>query len=156
MALAADIAFNSKEWQDILKDLRGKWNDLEARKTFGGIISTAVYQDIMEHFQKEEGPDAAWKQWSDGYLMALRRIGRAGNMKLQFSGKLRQSFMPQNYRSTAIGIVFYNNAKTKTGFPYAAAHDEGGPKLPQREFMWLSDKGMNNIVDRTLKWLLEK
>jgi phage gpG-like protein len=86
------------------------------------------------------------------------KIGRIGNLKLQFSGKLRQSFIPSNNRLIDGGIVYYNPARTRGGFAYAEAHDEGGSKKgrpPQREFMWLSGDAMATISEKLLKWMAE-
>jgi phage gpG-like protein len=155
MAISADFEFDDKQWQDILRKLNKKYEDIKNRKEFGGLISSTVYQDIMDHFEKEQGPDGKWKQWSDSYESHLRKIGRSGNKKLQFSGKLRQTFTPAKWRGVPDGILFFNNARTKNGFPYASAHDDGGGKLPQRKFMWLSKDGLQKLVEVTLKWLAE-
>lgn len=157
-AESSSISFDSKEWDKILKKLRKKWNDIENRKEFGGIISSFVFADIMSHFEKEKGPDGPWVEWSKSYKDHLNKIGRSGNKKLQFDGKLRQSFTPTNYRASSDGVLFFNNAKTKTGFPYAYAHDndeEPRKKLPRRAFMWLSSQAINGIINATQKWLSE-
>jgi phage gpG-like protein len=88
----------------------------------------------------------------------LAKIGRAGNKKLQFSGKLRQSFTPQSFRTAPNQIIFFNNAQTKGGYAYAAGHDEGGStpgRPPKRKFMWLSKQANQNIRERILLWLKE-
>jgi phage gpG-like protein len=216
MANAAEFIFESEQWQKIIKKIQKKWKDIESRKELGGILSSVVYADIMDHFDKEEGPDGPWKDWSDGYKKHLKKIGRSGNKKLQFSGNLRQGVKPNNWRPKSEGVLFYNNAKTKgvvtddnqsnrdlqklkrsetqkslkkrakklfgnkiagkvskalakrivkvekrkktisgKGFPYAEAHDKGGPKLPQRKFMWLSKEGMEKIIKQVTDWLEE-
>jgi phage gpG-like protein len=152
----AEIYFESEQWDQILSRLKKKYQQIENRKEFGGIISSAVFENVMDHFDKEVGSSGPWPSWSKSYEDHLKKIGRSGNKKLQFSGKLRQSFTPKNWRAKPEGILFYNNAKVKgSGFPYAAAHDEGGKQLPQREFMWLSAVGIKKLVDLTLKWLDE-
>lgn len=158
MATSAQITFDSKDLKDALKKLEKRWKSIASRQEFGGIISATVFQDIMDHFAKEEGPEGAWADWSKTYAEHLKRIGRGGNKKLQFSGRMRQSFMPSSWRGTTDGILFFNKAQTKGGFPYAQAHDEGGSKKnrpPARPFMWLSDKAMGNVIERTLAWLKE-
>lgn len=156
MADAAEINFDSASWDASLKKIRNKWKDIESRKTFGGIIAVSVYQDIIKHFDMEEGPKGAWQAWSHAYEKHLKTIGRSGNKILQFSGRLRQSISPTAHRATSEGILFYDNAKTKSGFPYAQAHDEGGStkgRPPQRKFMWLSSRGMSNVVKSVESWL---
>jgi phage gpG-like protein len=164
MANKLDTAqFDSKEWDRILKKLESKWTGLgktnsPVKRALSDVISIFVYKDVMDHFDKEKGPEGSWQEWSDIYAAHMRKIGRGNNKKLQFSGKLRQTFTPGSYRSNSDGIVFYNNAKTKGGFPYAAAHNDGGSKSgrpPQREFMWLSDKGLKGIIGSIEDWLKE-
>lgn len=216
MADQAEFTFESKEWQKILNRLNRKFEDIKKRKEFGGIISSVVFQDIMDHFDKEQGPDGKWQDWSSSYAKHMAKIGRSGNKILQFDGNLRQKFTPQSWRAKPDGILFFNNAKTKAktvddnksnidlqkmkraeskknirkglkkyvggkaaefiskraakvmvkvekkkstkkggGFPYAKAHDEGSKNLPQRRFMWLSNKAIDSIVRQTLKWMKE-
>jgi phage gpG-like protein len=152
---AAEIKFDAVEWEKTVSEIRGRWEDIKTRTEFGGIVSSIVYADIMEHFAKERGPEGKWTKWSDTYADHMKRIGRAGNKLLQFNGNLRQKFLPQNWKGTSDGILFFNNAQTKSGFPYAFAHDEGGPKLPQRKFMWISPRAMSKILTQTIQWLAE-
>lgn len=49
--------------------------------------------------------------------MKMKELGKGGNKILQDSGRLRNSFKPQNYRSVSEGILWFNNAQTKSGFP---------------------------------------
>jgi phage gpG-like protein len=181
MADTVQIQFDYKAWDSLLSKVKSKWRDVKTRKEFGGVISATVFQDIMEHFDEEKGPDGAWTNWSRSYmqaiagLVAFRRINgrtvpitddkflaknkppRKPGKKLQATGRLRQSFKPQSWRATGQGILFFNNAKTKSGFPYAAHHDDGpsGWDGKPRKFMWMSDKGMNNMAERVAAWLLE-
>ena len=162
----AEFSFDDKQWQRIIKKIDKK---IEATKIFGfgggketqefaGIISSVVYRDIINHFADTRGPDGPWADWSKTYADHLQKIGRSGNLILQFSGRLRQSFTPQNYRAVSGGVLFYNNAQTKGGFPYAKAHDEGGRKEgrpPKRKFMWLSNQAMADIVRQVKSWLAE-
>lgn len=128
----------------------------QGSRQLAGIISANVFRDIMAHFDQEEGPGGeSWAGWSEIYSEHMAKTGRAGNKILQDRGRLRQSFTPTNYKTVTGGVVFYNAARTSEGFPYAAAHNEGGRKLPQREFMWLSEVAMEEIADAALTWLLE-
>lgn len=160
MADAAEIKFDPQDWERILKRIRSKWKDIEARKTFGQVISTKVYEDIIRHFEQEKGPGGKWTKWSKSYKQFLDEQGRGGNKILQYSGRLKQSFTPQSWRSARDGIMFYNNAKVQgSGFPYAYAHDnddEPRTRLPQRKFMWLSDEGMLKIIEVTEGWLADE
>ena len=153
MADVAEIKFESEQWEKVLKTINKRWGDLEQRRNIGGLFSAYVFKDVMSHFANESGPDAKWEPWSDLYGKHLEKLGRSGNKILQYNGRLRQSFTPTNWRAVSEGVLFYNNAKTANEFPYAAAHDEGGPKLPQRKFMWLSDKAVDDMLAATLKFL---
>ncbi len=157
MADQASFEFEDKQWQSLLKRLNVKWKDIENRKEFGGIVSAIVYEDVIDHFDKEKGPNSKWSSWSDSYDKHLKSIGRGGNKILQFNGRLRQTFTPNSWKSKNDGILFFNNAKTKAGFPYAEHHDEGNStgKGQSRSFMWFSSKGMTKLVNQTLKWLAE-
>jgi hypothetical protein len=66
---------------------------------------------------------------------------------------LRQSFIPTNVRAVSDGILWFNNAKTKNNFPYAFAHNTGGPKLPKRDFMWISNGALADIEQQVIKFL---
>lgn len=145
-------------------------------------LSAFVVQDVFDHFEKQEGSEGPWQQWSDSYKASInedtffRRIGgrtipfkydevenrpkppRKPGMILQDTARLKNSFLPdENFRVNAAGIIWYNNAKIKgSGFPYAFAHNEGGEKLPKRDFMWLSDKAMEKISNATLDYMLKE
>jgi len=145
---------------------------------FGKMISPIVFRDIIEHFEKEQGPSGAWPKWSKSYmqsiagLVAFRRFGnrtvaitsdefleknkppREPGKKLQDTGQLRNQIRPTNIRRNAAGYEWYNPAKTKKGFPYAYAHDTGGPILPQRQFMWLSEKALDQVMQITFAFVL--
>lgn len=156
MADNAVAIFEGKEVDEFLKKLKAKAKpNATLMKELGGVISATVFQDIMDHFNQEEGPDGAWTEWSKSYIEYMQRIGKGGNKILQDSGRLRGGFLPGNYKPETGGILFFNRAQTKTGFPYAAAHDAGGPKLPQRKFMWISDGALENVAERTLAWVLD-
>jgi phage gpG-like protein len=179
MADTAEVTLDSKQWDNLLKKVRARYKDIEQRKQWGGLASAIVFRDIMDHFRKEEGPDGKWADWSHSYMQAiaglvafryskaLKRViaitdddflsknkpPRKPGKKLQVTGNLRTSFTPSSWRAQREGLMFFNKAKTSSGFPYAYAHDTGGPKLPQRKFMWLSKKGMNSLARQTVRWL---
>lgn len=161
MAGQTSAIFDDHEVREFLDTLKWKGLDIErGSRQLGGIIASTVFKDILAHFDQEQGPDGQWKGWSSIYAEHMATIGKAGNKILQDSGRLRNSFRPGNMRfegnALGGGIVFFNPAQTSEGFPYAAAHDEGGEKLPQREFMWLSEIAMEEIGEQTLAWLLDE
>lgn len=152
-----DALFEDREVVDFLKSMRSRLAKVKgSEQKFVGLLSAIVFRDVIEHFQNEEGSSGPWAKWSPSYRAHLKEIGREGNQILQFSGRLRGNFKPEKYRATASGPLWFNDARTKSGFPYAYAHDTGGPQLPQRDFMWLSDKAAEEISKQTLQFMLDE
>ena len=134
-----------------LKEIKG------GGKKYLATLGSIVFRDIVEHFEQQKGPDGTWKAWSNIYAEHMRRTGRGGNKLLQFNGRLRQNFKPTSVRTSSKGVHWYNDARTKSGFPYAFAHDEGmNDRPPQRQFMWLSDKALDEIENQTLEFMLRE
>lgn len=149
--------FDNAEVRTFLKGVAKNYTDVQKQgKKYVGLLSAIVFKDVISHFEKEQGSKGKWKAWSPTYEKHMQEINRQGNKILQFSGKLRQNFKPTDYKTSSKGISWFNDAKTKSGFPYAAAHDNGGGRLPQRDFMWLSDKGLEQISVQTLQFMLEE
>lgn len=149
--------FHDEEVKAFVRDLIDQTKKV---KSFGreyiGLLSAIVYADINRHFEEEKGSQGPWTKWSKMYRDKMKKEGRAGNKILQDSGRLRNNFSPSKNRKTSSGILWFNNAKTKDGRPYAAEHDDGIGRLPKRDFMWLSDGALEKITDQTLKFLIEK
>ncbi len=157
MAEVVYTQFEDKEVSKFLKTMEKKLSDIKGgKKEYVGLLSAIVFKDINMHFQQEMGSQGKWEQWSPTYKEHMDKIGMSGNQILQFNGTMRQNFKPNDVRTSAKGIMWYNDAKTKSGFPYAYAHDAGGDVLPQRDFMWLSDDAMDDITEQTLQFMLEK
>lgn len=152
--MADEIALHDEEAQKFLKNAIDRVGKIkESARPFVTALSSVVFQDIISHFEKEQGSKGPWQKWSKMYAEHMERIGKGGNRILQDTGHLRQSFQPTNWRSSREGILWFNPAKTKSGFPYAYAHDTGGKKLPQRDFMYLSDTAQERIEEVTLEFL---
>lgn len=152
--MSMEIAIHDKETQAFLRKAIQNVQQINDRNTrYVDLLSAIVFQDVMDHFKQEEGSEGAWTPWSDIYQKHMDRIGKGGNKILQDTGILRQSFRPGNYRAKYQGILWFNPAKTKSGFPYAAAHNIGGPKLPKRDFMWMSKDGLSKIAETSLRFL---
>lgn len=155
--MAGEVEFQDEGIQALLTDLADRLAQIEdGNRKYGGLLSANVFRDIMDHFEQQEGSEGKWKQWSFWYTQQMEKNGKGGNKILQDTGRLRQSFKPQNWRSVKNGYLWFNNAQTKSGFPYAAAHDEGGERLPKRDFMWLSDNTMEEIAAQTLLFLMDE
>lgn len=155
--MSAEIEFDDKEVKSFLSTLKVRLNKIkDGNKKYSTLMSAIVYRDVIDHFENEMGSQGKWEHWSFWHTLQMERLGKGGNKILQDSGKLRQSFTPQSYRSISDGILWFNNANTKGGFPYAFAHNEGGEKLPKRDFMWASDEAMEKVSVQTLQFILDE
>ncbi len=150
-----EIKFDSKAAEKWFSGIqKGVDRAGDAHKDYVDAISAFVVADVTRHFEDERGAKGPWKRWSDIYASHMARIGKGGNQILQDTGRLKNSFKPTNYTVGKGQVTWYNDAKTKKGFPYAYAHDEGGPILPKRDFMWLSDDAMKKISSITMAYIL--
>jgi len=152
--MAEGIAFqDAKARKFIKKLLTNSVSVSKLRREYVRLIQADVFKDIISHFESEMGPKKKWEPWSDLYKERMIATGKGGNKILQDTGRLRQNMKPADWKTTAQGIVFFNDAKTKSGFPYAFGHDKGGKVLPQRKFMWLSKKAQSKILKNTLRFM---
>lgn len=157
MAGQGEIVFEDAEIKKFFSDFNNRLKEVKGgKKKFAAMLSSIVYGDIMDHFKKEEGPQGKWPAWSKIYRDHMEKTGKGGNNLLQFSGRLRQNFLPTSVRSKSDGIEWFNNAKTKKGFPYAYAHDVGGPVLPRRNFMWASENAIERMSKNILGFMLDE
>jgi len=157
MAVDIKATFHDYQVQRFLSNVKERLKNVEnGQNKFVGLMSAIVFKDVMDHFKNEEGSKGPWKSWSNSYKKYLNKIGRSGNKILQFDGTLRQSFKPTNAKFSNKGLVWFNNAKTQSGFPYAFAHNEGGRILPQRDFMWLSDEALEKVSVQTLQFMIDE
>jgi len=155
--MAAEFEFKDMEARQMFKKLASGIQSIKnGEKKLIGLMSSVIFRDIIDHFNKEEGESGPWAPWSDVYAKHMEKIGRSGNKKLQFTGRLRNSFQPTNNRKSAEGYVWFNNAETKDHFPYAKAHNDGGEILPKRDFMWLSDKAAESLAQQLLNFALSE
>lgn len=157
MADAFVAQFDDKEVVEFISNLDKKTKSIkDGKKEYVGLLSAIVYADVIRHFEQERGSNGPWDKWSQFYRDQMEEQGKGGNKILQDTGRLRNTFKPQKNRVVPNGILWFNDAKTKTGFPYAAAHEYGGSRLPMRNFMWLSKQAMDKIGEQTLQFMLEK
>ena len=156
----ADVLYTElkdKTVQDFIKNMDKRLKDIKGgKRKYTGLLSAIVFKDVQSHFTAEEGPKGPWAKWSPSYVEQLKKAGRAGNKKLQYTGKLRQNFKPTDVKSSARGILWFNDAVTKSGYPYAAGHNDGDGQLPQREFMWLSGSALDDINVQTLQFMIDE
>ncbi len=154
--MSDESVFDDKEVQKFLRDISKNIKKPGNNQMVLDAFSAIVYGDVMDHFKQEMGSKGAWQAWSTMYSRHMQRIGRGNNKKLQFSGRLRQNFRPENRRVTDSSINWFNNAKTRSGYPYAWGHDNGDGKLPQRDFMWLSNKAAERMAEVVWEAILKE
>lgn len=128
---------------------------LDHHRNFWSIMSTIAFADVIDHFEKERGPEGKWDEWSDLYRRRMQKLNKASNKILQDNGRLRNSTLFPSSSDRVEGAVLINPAKTKKGFPYAKHHDEdrSSYKGNPRSFFWLSQKAKNKMVRATLHWI---
>lgn len=155
--MATEVELQDEEVRQFIKNLQTRTKRVKgADAKYIGLLSAIVYADVIRHFEEQQGSQGPWEKWSDSYTEYMKEQGKGGNKILQDTGKLRNNFKPQKVRSTNAGILWFNDAKTKKGFPYAAAHQDGGSRLPKRDFMWLSNDAIDKIAVQTLQFILEE
>lgn len=170
-----EIKLEDSKWRLFLDGLRDKSRLRRGLKTVARIV---MYKEAIQHFKDESGPQEKWRPRSRATQAAYARMhsGRttkasrlrdgtekqAGspyaisrgasraqfnptNKLLQMTGHMRKAFSPNYVREIDAGVVLFNAAE------YSGFHDEGTDRLPQREFMWLSEGG----IDLAGKMMLE-
>lgn len=141
--MAGQVHLDTSEWEEFFKVVSdGAKNP---KPYLRAAFATRGFSDVIQHFDDAKGPKGSWVPLKEATI-ARRRKGRgAGSARpLQDTGNLRRNFLPTNIDDQGQNaIVFFNPT------PYAAAHDEGSSKrhLPQREFMYLSDKATEDMLD---------
>lgn len=172
--MSAAITFDRKEWEVFINSFLK--NATDPGKNFLSVaFNTAGIRDIVQHFDDERGPDGRWAPWTPEYkkrryASAERRATKRARAKaeakgkpvgalekiLQLTGTLRKSVLPANLRNQQerrgrTQIAIYSPVE------YSGQHDEGDPKknLPQREFMWISDKAQEAMANIVLNLAIE-
>ena len=163
--------FNNKKLSDYIDNLHNNSKRINKRaKDYAKSISPIIFADVMKHFNDAPmgvatgttfidafGTPVPWGGWSDSYRTFMFKIGKGGNKVLQDTGRLRQSFKPSKFRTSKVGVEWFNNAKTDSGFPYAAFFDEEAEnKEDLRPFMWLSLKALELVQVATLDYMLKQ
>ena len=133
-------AIGTTKLNTYMKKVRGF---IYAPKSFYRAASEVGFQNVIRHFEKEEGLRGKWKPLSE----ATKAIRSQVNPKiLQDSGILRMSVVP-----------LYNSKKAEVGtnVAYGRMHQLGGKtnfmgkqrSVPARPFIWLSKDATNRIFN---------
>ena len=117
------------------------------------VISQMAYKQVMTNFDNEQGKRRDWPKWSrktpkgGRQYFNTRPTKRGGNKLLQDTGTLRLSIRPKVEKDEA--HVF---TKTK----YAGYHQFGTKTIPKRDFLWISQKKINEMAKTFINWLVGK
>jgi phage gpG-like protein len=145
------VVFKDEKVRKLLSQLQKNVKKIGQRdKQYVGLLSSIVFRDIINHFERQEGPNGKWSPWSQVYARFMARVGKSGNLILSDTGRLRQGWQPTRYRVSSEGILWFNPVK------YASIHNEGKGRYPQREFAWLSQNAMRAIEKQTAQFLERK
>lgn len=156
MADLISIEIKDKEVKKALDNLSSRLKDM---KPIMQGIGAVVLEDVQEHFRENKGSDKKWDPLSKTTIDA-RRKGKgkkySGPQMLRDTGFLRNSLINSKFESvpkSGIRIVDREKVILGTTVEYAAIHNFGGytgknnkVKIPQREFMWLSQKANTKII----------
>lgn len=146
--MSVEVVLDDKEVQKLLKGLIKNVGEIsEKGRRYVGLLSAIVFKDVIEHFERQEGPEGKWAPWSKRYSKYMLSIGKGNNLILTDTGRLRQGWQPSRYRISSDGVLWYNPVS------YAAQHDEGLGQYPQRRFAWISDVAIKNIEEQTVKFI---
>lgn len=154
----ATVELDVSEWDGFLDKVAA--NVARAQAIMALSAQTYAFQDIIQHFSDESGPEGAWKGWADSTRAIYNAKGWGGNKILQATGKLRQSLLPGQGRVEDEGsdaIRLFSNVE------YSAIHNYGGPfmawgkpaMMPKRTFMWLSEDVQDKMVNMIAQLMLE-
>lgn len=109
------------------------------RKILKSLVSVFGFKDVIDHFDNEQGEGREWPKLSPQYG-EWKSKKYPGRQKLILHSRLRQSFLPANTRYEGKdGVAFFNPVE------YADKHDIGKDGVPQRQFMWLSGRAMDQL-----------
>jgi hypothetical protein len=160
----ADIEIDIKEWDGLFALISS--NLKRAQKILKVAVQAFAFQDIIEHFRNEEGPDGKWSPRSPAtqHRYAMINSGqwrppkgmKAGsfnpsNKLLQLTGFLRQSIIPTNIKNEGNdGVRLFATAK------YSGRHNDGTGGMPKRSFMWASESAQEKMVNMIAQMVMEE
>lgn len=157
------------EWLKLLESMIAKGRQFD--KLLIAAFMTYGFKDIISHFRDEEGPQGKWaprSPWTQKMYAQIAEGEREppdgmrrgsfspSNKLLQLTGQMRQSISggtSQNIQSHGRDAIL-----VKSHVEYSGKHDEGDPanRIPQRQFMWLSDRATSDMGDAILRLLMDE
>jgi phage virion morphogenesis protein len=142
MANNVDVSIDTRELEAKLRNILNQIKYPFRYKEIVDTIQVEVFKDIADHFRREEGPEGRWQQWSDGYKKYRQSIGKGSGKILQLTGRLRNS--------TVLGGKSDDEIRWINKTEYAGKHQWGTAGMPQRKFLWVSDKALETMAVNVL------
>lgn len=124
-----ELIFDAKELLDWSKSLS---ENIKRLKSFTQRVSNIMFADIQMHFITDQS-DSKGMPWA-----SVKKPPPSGSI-LARTGTLRQSFWTRASDTAA---------EVGTNIEYARVHNFGFPQrnIPKREFMWISENAMSQIM----------
>lgn len=158
--MAARVAYiDGREWSGFFsmvgKSLKDPTRILQA------AFATRGVRDIVEHFDDEKGENGSWPKRAQstqnryamigsGAWKGPRGVARAAfnpsNKLLVMTGAMRKSLLPGRLERSVRKFAA-NAIQVFSGSPISGYHDDpaAGSSVPQRDFMYLSDRAQDDI-----------
>ena len=143
-----EVEFDNKEVEKFLKNLVKNTKEVDRSSVLEKNIAPVIFRDILEHFNAEMGPKTKWPALT-GWYAKWKKKKFGDRPMLVMSGDMRKAFLPANSRITNRGYEFYNT------MPYSGEHDRGENGKKKREFMFLTDEGMNRVSALTMAFIMK-
>ena len=146
-----EAVLDTSQWDLFLTSLSKRFE--KASEYLKVAVSTKGRADVLDHFANQSGPSGRWPPRSPKTQADYARRGKTNakynpsNLLLQLTGRLRGSILPAG-REGGVKVINKNAVMLFSAVEYSRAHDEGIPgRLPQRQFMWLSSKGNEEVAN---------
>lgn len=142
------IFIDDREWRKLIKTMNK--NVKKPAKIMEVAFLTVGFRDIIDHFDEERGPGGPW--------IKSQRAIRQNGQTLQDRGKLKGGFLTSNIQKKKKNEILFFNSAQENGEFYGGTHDRGDPSrnIPQREFMYLSRKAQENMVNLIADLVIKK
>lgn len=124
-----ELIFDAKPLLDWGKDLN---ENIKRLKSFTQRVANIMHADINMHFITDK-KDSKGMGWAN-----VKNPPKSGSI-LARTGTLRQSFWTRSSDQSA---------EVGTNIEYSRVHNFGFPQrnIPQREFMWISENAMSQVM----------
>ena len=143
------------EWEPPLEDLEarliGLSNYIEDSYPVMASMEQVIRESTVRHFEEKTDPSGSpWKEVSDKYAQWKMTQGYDPADTLVLSGKGRDAAISESaYMVELDSISFVPDELPE----YMPMHQTGGEKLPQRQFIGLSDEDEAKIVAIYNTWI---